>query len=178
MRNLVSHYSQLMKGLNILFKKIFNNLEAIICSTLLGIMLIILTAQVISRYIFNSSISWSEELARYLFIWFIFIGMSYAALKDAHIKIDSLLVVFPKAIRRYVLYLGTIVWIIFNIIILVYSFEYTKTLFVSGQKSLGTQILIGYVYVAIPTGFALTTIRLVQTLFVKKKEIETGQVEL
>jgi TRAP-type C4-dicarboxylate transport system permease small subunit len=63
-----------------------DNFEEIICGLLLGIMLLILTYQVVLRFIFNSSNAWSEELARYLFIWFIFIGASYAAQKTAHIK--------------------------------------------------------------------------------------------
>ena len=41
----------------------------------LGIMGLVLTAQIVMRYFFSSPFSWAEELARYLQIWITFFGI-------------------------------------------------------------------------------------------------------
>ena len=43
---------------------------------LLGVTVIIVVLQVFFRYVLNSSLSWSEEAARYLFIWAALLGFS------------------------------------------------------------------------------------------------------
>ena len=56
-------------------------LEETICIILMSVMTIIIFIQVIMRYVMHNSLSWSEELARYCFIWLIYIGaVSYTHL--------------------------------------------------------------------------------------------------
>jgi|SRR6056297_640542 len=152
-----------------------DNFEEIICGLLLGIMLLILTYQVVLRFVFNSSNAWSEELARYLFIWFIFIGASYAAQKSAHIKIDALLNIYPEKFHKIVSILGLVVWIVFNIFIVYIGMKYMMSLFKSGKISLGLQLQLGYIYLAIPTGYMLMTIRLVGRLIDRIKNYKGGK---
>lgn len=45
---------------------------------------------VVLRYAFNSGLTWSSELATYLFVWVIFLGAILAAKDDIHIKVDLL----------------------------------------------------------------------------------------
>ena len=52
-----------------MLKKIDEHLEDILLVTLLSLMSLIIFVQVIMRYLMRNSLSWSEELARYLFIW-------------------------------------------------------------------------------------------------------------
>ena len=51
-------------------------LEDAICVLTLGSVSLIIFGQVISRYFFEYTPLWSEELARYLIVWSIFIGVS------------------------------------------------------------------------------------------------------
>ena len=53
--------------------------EISICVALLSAMTLILAVQVFMRYVMGASLSWSEELARYLFIWLIYLGISFGA---------------------------------------------------------------------------------------------------
>ena len=62
-----------------MLKKIDEHLEDILLVTLLSLMSLIIFVQVIMRYLMRNSLSWSEELARYLFIWSIYLAVSYAA---------------------------------------------------------------------------------------------------
>ena len=44
--------------------------------------------QVILRYVFNSPMTWSEELARYLFIWCAFLGWIIASRRNSHLTMN------------------------------------------------------------------------------------------
>lgn len=145
-------------------KKLNENFEKNICISLLFAMLLVLTIQIILRYVFKSANSWSEELARYFFLWFIFIGASYAALEWAHIKIDGAMYLYPNRLKKYVKYLGVIVWLVYNLVIVVVCTRFAQTVYKSGQVSLGLNIKLAYVYAAIPVGYALMSLRLIQRL--------------
>lgn len=50
-------------------------------------MVIIIFIQVIMRYVFNNSLSWSEELGKFIFVWLSWIGISIGAKRGEHIKL-------------------------------------------------------------------------------------------
>lgn len=55
---------------------------------------------VIFRYVLNDSLTWAEEVARYLFIAMVFLGGAYVILEDGHLRMDVLYTSVPRAIRR------------------------------------------------------------------------------
>jgi len=57
-------------------------------------------AQVISRYVFNAPLIWSEELSRYLFIWLAFLGAWQAWILREHLGIDMLPEIIPARMVR------------------------------------------------------------------------------
>ncbi len=76
--------------------KIYNTVEHNALVISLAIMVVVIFTNVIMRYIFNNSLSWSEELARYLFVWFSWLGVS-AGLKDnEHLRVELLSVALAK----------------------------------------------------------------------------------
>ena len=56
-----------------------------------AIMVIVIAYQVVLRYVFHASNAWSEELARYLFIYDVFIGSAIALRKNSHLQVDVFL---------------------------------------------------------------------------------------
>ena len=74
-----------------ILKWLDDNIELYICVFLMSFMTLLVFVQVVMRYVFNNSLSWSEELARYTFIWLIYIGISYGCKLRKHIKIDAAL---------------------------------------------------------------------------------------
>ena len=64
--------------------KIETFLMALITITLV----VVITIEVVCRYIFFVSTAWAEELSRYLFIWLTYIGSAYALNEGSHIEID------------------------------------------------------------------------------------------
>lgn len=62
--------------------------EEIILVGMFALMVFVIFIQVIMRYIFNNSLSWSEELGKFLFVWISWIGISIGAKRKEHIKIS------------------------------------------------------------------------------------------
>jgi len=63
----------------------FSKLE-ILGAILLFIMLVLVSVQVITRYIFNNPISWTEEMARFILVWITFIGAAISLKQNQHVK--------------------------------------------------------------------------------------------
>ena len=57
------------------------HIEEVLLIVLSTVMLGIIGVQIFMRFILGSSLGWSEELARYCFIWLVFIGVSYGVKK-------------------------------------------------------------------------------------------------
>jgi TRAP-type transport system small permease protein len=68
----------------------FTRLLELVAGWVLGIMMLLLLGNVILRYGFNSGIAASEELARYMFVWLIFIGAVVGLKRRQHLGVDSL----------------------------------------------------------------------------------------
>lgn len=65
------------------------SLEEILMVLMLAAMTLIMGCQVFSRYILGVSLSWSEEITRYLFIWSAFLSVSLCTRKCISIKVDQ-----------------------------------------------------------------------------------------
>lgn len=62
-----------------------------ICSLLMFSMAFLIFVQVVARYVFQDSLTWSEEIGRYIFVWMSFLGMAVAIKAKAHVALDILL---------------------------------------------------------------------------------------
>lgn len=62
-------------------------------------MILIVTLQVVLRYGFNSSIDWSEEISRLLFVWCMFLAIPLGIREGAHVGIELLVAHIAAATR-------------------------------------------------------------------------------
>ena len=62
-------------------------------------MILIVTLQVVLRYGFNSSIDWSEEISRLLFVWCMFLAIPLGIREGAHVGIELLVSHIAPAAR-------------------------------------------------------------------------------
>jgi C4-dicarboxylate transporter DctQ subunit len=65
-----------------------HSLQTSICTLFLTLMSLVVIVQVFSRYIFNFSFVWAEELVRYLMIWMVMLGSALVQSRNEHIRID------------------------------------------------------------------------------------------
>jgi TRAP-type C4-dicarboxylate transport system permease small subunit len=85
-----------------MLRQVWSFIEAAAFALLIGLFALMIaacTAQVISRYLFASPLIWSEELARYLFIWIGFLSSWLAWKHRAHIALDAVTMLFgPRVV--------------------------------------------------------------------------------
>ena len=70
-------------------KWIDRHFEEILLIALLFIMMMVMGIQIVARYVFGNSLSWSEEITRFCFIWTGFLSISYCVKNGKSIKIDQ-----------------------------------------------------------------------------------------
>lgn len=141
-----------------------DNLEKMLCTITLALMSAIIVLQVFFRYVLNNSLSWSEELARYLFIWTIYIGISYGVKMDKHVAVDAVYTYMPKGVKKYYAMVAYALFMIFALLVVYYGVTVVGMQITSGQVSPAMGLPMQYVYVAPVVGMVLTIIRLVQKI--------------
>ena len=85
----------------------------------LGVMVLMVFGNVVMRYAFNSGISVSEELSRWLFLWLIFLGASVAVHEQSHMGSDMVLDLLPPKLQKVAVVVGQLLmlwatWLIFS----------------------------------------------------------------
>jgi TRAP-type C4-dicarboxylate transport system permease small subunit len=120
------------------------------------ILIVSCVVQVFSRYVLNNSYRWTEELARYSFIWVHFFGTSICLRTKSHATITFLRDAFPPKIRNFVNLLISIILLVVSAVLL-YGGIKLATL-TNTQMSTGIKIPMSYVYVSAAFGGAISLI--------------------
>ncbi|MFA1819982.1 TRAP transporter small permease [Virgibacillus oceani] len=157
-----------------ILKWLDEHLEESLLIILSSVMSIAITLQVFMRHVMNSSLSWSEELARYCFIWLVYIGISYAVKKQRHIKVDVVLHILKEKQKIILGIIANLIFLAFSLLMIRYGYDIAQQLLNFGQTSPALHIPMGIVYMATPVGFALTSIRLIQQIILQIRAL-TGK---
>lgn len=155
----------LMKLLKILNAR----LEEVFLVVLLTVAVIIVAMQVITRYWLKMPLPWSEELARYLFIWMTWVGASFAAKERKHINIDVIFHLLPKAGQKACTVISTAIWLFFLMVMIKISMQLTVSVYGGGQIAVGCGVPMWIPYAAIPTGMILMLFRVLQNCYLDFK---------
>lgn len=146
-----------------ILKWLDRHIEEVLLVFFSAVMVAVIFLQVVMRQL-DSSLSWSEELARYSFIWLVYIGISYGVKKDRHIKVDVALLLLKEKGQIILTIIANLLFMAFAIFVIRYGYDIASQLLSFGQKSPANQIPMGLVYMATPIGMGLTLIRLIQNL--------------
>jgi len=82
------------------------------------LMVVVITLQVISRYIFNAPFSWTMEANIFLFAWLIFIGASVVLKEGRHVKMELFLTNFSMRKRKIISIFVSLLLVVFLVILL------------------------------------------------------------
>ena len=121
--------------------------------------LVILFVNVVGRYVFLHSIPWAEEIGRYLMIIMIYLGISYSAHHDSHIRIDSVEKLYPPKALPYIRILSNVIWVFYCGIITYYGLQYTAYIFETHARMVAVNLPLWPIYATIPLGHFLMGIR-------------------
>lgn len=125
-------------------------------------MTLIMGLQVVCRYLLGVSLSWSEEITRYIFIWCGFLSVSYCSKKCLSIKIEQFVALFPRRGKTIFKLVNHTFELIFFIYMIPYAFSYMMSSVESGQLSPAAGIPMYFVQAAPLVSFILVTIRIIQ----------------
>lgn len=159
--------------------KLLDKIEEIFCGTALLTATLIVFFNVVLRYVFKSGASWAEELVKYLMIWITFIGSSICVRKYAHVSIDFFYEMLSVKNKRVVAIIVGVISLFFTVNMAYYGSKLVLFSLSTGQVSPALQLPMWVPYVAIPLGFVLMSIRLLQNLFVlifKRTHVDAGGV--
>lgn len=147
-------------------KYLDENMEIVILSVLMMLMAIIMFLQCVMRYVFNASLSWPEELSRYLFVYFVYFGMSYCVRADSHLSVDLIPSFFPKTKPVYNV-IADVSMFAFSLVMAIGGIGKLTQLITQQQRSPAMRIPMQYLYFALELGFLLTMLRLIQKYVVR-----------
>jgi len=126
---------------------------------------VILFAGVVSRYVFNSPIIWTDELANFLFLWLSMIGTVVALRGNGHMRLTTLVNWVRPSLGNWFNSVAALVVIAFVVEILLPAYEYTRDQQFTELTTLG--ISEGWRAVSILIGMSLAAViailRLVET---------------
>ena len=108
--------------------------------------------QIVFRYIFNSALSWPEEVGRYLFIAVAFLGASLTMRRGGHLRVDILLTFTGPLVNRV---LNTLTYAVSAMYCLICTFLSLEMLFEIkdlGQTATSIDLPIFWTWIPIPLG--------------------------
>ena len=147
-----------MKVLNFLNEK----LEEIFLVILMIAATVLVFAQVFTRYVLKIPLPWSEEIARYMFLWLTWVGASFATKERKHVNIDVVYQKLSRAGQKTCTVLSTLIWLAFVCIMVYISVKLTVSVASGGQIAVGSGLRMWIPYASIPTGMILMMFRLIQ----------------
>ena len=154
-----------MKSMEKISAKVSRTSERIVQYALVGmvgLMTVIIILQVFMRYLFLYSLSWSEEVARYLMIWVSFLGASLALKYGFHIGVEFVINRIPEEMRGWVNLIAKIGILIFLIYFTIGGFRVSWA--VRDQDSPALLFSMAYAYLSAPVGGVFMIIQLLSLL--------------
>ncbi len=137
-------------------------LEEFILIIFLLAMVLIMGLQVFCRYVLSMSLSWSEEITRYLFIWSGFLSVSYCSKRCLSIKIEQFVAMFSRRGRAIFKVINHTFEFIFFIYMIPFAYSYMMSAVKSGQVSPACGIPMYYIQAAPLVSFILVAFRVLQ----------------
>jgi TRAP-type transport system small permease protein len=116
----------------------------IVMAAALAIMVILVFGNVVLRYFFNTGITWSEEVSRYLFIWLTFLGAIGAFKNKDHLGVDMLIKRLPNKMKKVVLIISELLMLFVLILILDGSWKMTMLNLGSTAPATGMPMAVVY----------------------------------
>lgn len=147
-------------------KKVLDFIETVLIKlvcVLLAAMTLVITYQVIMRYLFQSSTIWAEEFARYAFIWVVMMGSVIAMRRMKHIRIDFVIERLSPKVRKVFDLFSMIIMAIFVVCLLINGVKIVMQ--TGNQISTGLHIPISYMYSSIPISCFLMLLFILENVY-------------
>ncbi|WP_294558473.1 TRAP transporter small permease [uncultured Mailhella sp.] len=150
-------------------KRLWNYIDGFIEKSsviLLSFMCFFILLQVVYRFIFHDSKPWTEEIARYLFMWLTYCGAALAMKNGAHLRMDFLLTLAKGRVRKALMFISDACMSIYCFMGIILGVQLLMEVMEMQQTFLSLDISLWGVYVGIPLFFLLTFLQSIRKLFI------------
>jgi TRAP-type C4-dicarboxylate transport system permease small subunit len=144
----------------------------IITIAMVLVMTVLVIMQVLLRYVFSSSLSWTEEIARYLMIWVSFLAAGLALRKGLHIGVEALIIRLDARKRRWVSLFSKAAIFAFLVVLTVGGFRLAW--FVRNQSSPALFLSMSWAYGAAAAGGLFMAIQMFHSLLMEFTSVNPG----
>jgi len=149
--------------------RLYNKFEEYLLVLSLAVSVALVALQIVFRYFINASIPWSEELTRYIFIWQIWLGTSFAQRDGKHLKVEVLYSLMNPAGKKFLSVLSNLIFLSFCVFLTVNGFSLVMNLAHRYSLSPAMEIPLLFVYLSLPVSNFVLSVRIIAGL----KEIIT-----
>ena len=146
-----------------------DNAEKYLLVALLGLMASFIVIQVFMRYVMQDSLTWSEEFVRWIFVWFIWVGISYGFKVRRHVCIPMIVDLMPLKVKQMITLFADVIMALFFIMMFIYGMQQVLSPLVMRRTAITltwplTDIKVSsmWQYASMPIGALLSSIRLLQ----------------
>ena len=151
------------------FLNAVEKVEKVILAASMAAMVVLMLYQVILRYVFSASNSWSEELVRYLFILDVMLAASIAVRRNSHLQIDVLINCFSPKLKSIFTIAATLAGIVFLALLFWYSLDLCMT--ATSNVSPGLGIPMSIPYACVPLGAVLMILTSIEVVLKTVEEL-------
>lgn len=155
-------------------KKLFANLDEKISAAVLLFMLALAFVNVVARYVFKASLSYTEEITTMLLVFISTVGSGIAAKRRSHLGLSALTDLFPKKCQRFVGFYANFLGAVVSFILLYTGITMAINEYKLGQISIGLQVPTWIYCMFVPVGAAAMTYHFAKAAFLSLRGEEDG----
>ena len=160
--------------MKMVMKFLDNRMEEVIVTVSLAIMFILVSVQIFMRYVMQNSLSWSEELARYLFILFVNVGISFGVKTKTHIRVEVFSASVGQKAKVVIQVLSDIIFLAFAVVVVYYGSITAMKIFTLNQESPALGLPMGLIYATLPVSYIAVGVRLIQNIVEPFRTLKHG----
>lgn len=131
----------------------------------LAVVIILLFADVVARFAFQTSVQWAGEVARFAFVYMIYFGISYAIRERRHLRVTLLVDAVSVGLRRWIMTASEAVFLVYSVAVCWLGIVITQNAIDRGQSLAATEWPTAWLYAAIIFSGALSALRLCHSLW-------------
>lgn len=144
--------------------KIYDDIELYAISIGLVTIVGVLFIQVVARFVFDEGLTWSEELARVLFIWVSWLGISLGQKKGEHIKVTMIVDRFTGKSQRNLLILTDLLTLTILVFFIYQGFWVSYQIYSAGVNTSALGLPRWIIYFAMPFSCTMMGLRIIHEL--------------
>jgi TRAP-type transport system small permease protein len=124
-----------------------------VVTLLMAVMVGTIILQVYCRFVLGNPLSWSEELARYVFVWITFLGAAVAYRHGAHIIVETIVVLLPRRAQLALAWVVDALMVVALVVLLAQGLNIVEVN--SNVEATMLEIPMSWVYAAVPVSAAV-----------------------